>query len=130
MSDIHTPPGILIVEDEPLISSYVIEILQKFAFPIAGCASCGAEAIELAALTAPKLAIADIQLHGPMDGITVAQILRARFGVPTIFLSGVEDRRIIESARAVGPLGFLKKPFLPSQLLDAIPRSLFSERAA
>ena len=75
-------------------------------------------------MNAPGLAIADIHLTGQMDGIEVAQILRARFNVPTIFLSGVEDAETLDRARLACPLGFLKKPFLPSQLLGAISQSL------
>ncbi len=129
MSAPCTTPGILVVEDDPLVSSYVTEILRKFALPVCGCASCGPEAIVLAEQNEPKLAIADIQLRGPTDGIEVARILRERFGVRTIFLSGVEDDRILERARDADPLGMLKKPFLPSQLLDAIPRAFFSGSA-
>jgi CheY-like chemotaxis protein len=122
MSAVCIRQGILIVEDEPLISGYICEILHKFAFPIAGCASCGPEAVALAELNPPELAIADIQLMGPMDGIEVARILRTRFGVPTIFLSGVEDHGTLRRASAAQPLALLKKPFLPSQLLAVIPQ--------
>jgi DNA-binding NarL/FixJ family response regulator len=116
--------GILIVEDDPLVSGYVSEILHKFAFQILGCASCGPEAIALAEMNVPGLAIADIHLTGQMDGIKVAQLLRARFNVPTIFLSGVDDAETLDRARIACPLGFLKKPFLPSQLIAAIPQPL------
>jgi len=122
MSPIGMRRGVLIVEDDPWVSGYVSEILHKFAFQISGCASCAPEATALAEMNTPGLAIADIHLTGPMDGIEVAQILRTRFNVPTIFLSGVEDVETLDRARLVCPLCLLKKPFLPSELVAAIPQ--------
>ena len=84
----------------------------------------GPEAIGLAEQNRPDLALVDIRLSGPMDGIKVAQLLLERFGVPSIFLSGICDDQTIERALAVSSLGFLQKPFLPSQVFDAIDRAL------
>jgi len=115
---------ILVVEDDALVSSYIAEVLVTLEFAVIGCASSGPEAIGLAERDLPDLALLDIRLSGPMDGIEVAQLLRERFDVPTIFLSGIRDDRTIERARAAGPLGFLQKPFLPSQVFDMIDRAL------
>jgi DNA-binding response OmpR family regulator len=115
---------ILIVEDEPLISSYIAHVLKEFAFSVIGCSSSGTEAIALADQHKPTLAVVDIQISGAMDGIEVAKALRDRFGVPTIFLSGVKDSETIQRARAIGALEILRKPFLPSELLDAMERTL------
>jgi len=68
----------------------------------------------------PSLALVDIRLVGPMDGIEVAQALRSRHHVPVIFLSGFGDAATIERAKAAQPLDFLVKPFRPSQVFNAI----------
>ena len=115
---------ILVVEDDALVSSYIAEVLVTLEFAVIGCASSGPEAIGLAERHLPDLALVDIRLSGPMDGIEVAQLLRERFDVPSIFLSGIRDDQTIERARAAGPLGFLQKPFLPSQVFDVIDRAL------
>ena len=122
--------GILIVEDEPLVSSYIAHVLKEFAYEIAGCSSSGTEAIALAEESRPKLAVVDIQLSGAMDGIEAAAILQNRFGVLTIFLSGIEAQETMERARAIRPIAILRKPFLPSQLLDAIQQVLSPRPAA
>jgi DNA-binding NarL/FixJ family response regulator len=122
--------GILLVEDEPLIASYISDVLKEFGFEISGCASCAPEAIVLAEEHAPYLAIVDIKLTGGMDGIDVARVLRDRFGVLTIFLSGTEDEATVARARATRPLGFLKKPFLPSQVLAAVQQVLTSIKSS
>ena len=123
MSDGCETRRIMIVEDEPLISSYIAHVLEELSFDIVGCPSSGAEAIALAEQTGSRLAIIDIQLSGPMDGIEVAKILRDRFGIATIFLSGAKTQETIERARAVYPKAILQKPFLPSELLEAIQQA-------
>jgi DNA-binding response OmpR family regulator len=116
--------GILIVEDEPLISSYISHVLKEFSFPIAGCTSMGSEALALAEEHNPRLAVVDIQIVGAVDGIEVARRLRDRFGVQSIFLSGVEDAETLRRARAVSTVDILQKPFRPSELLAAIERAM------
>lgn len=126
MHDFAENRRVLIVEDEPLIGSYIEHVLREFSFSITGCSSSGAEALALAEQHKPRLAVVDIQISGNMDGIEVAKALRDRFGIPTIFLSGVKDSQTIERARALGSLEILRKPFLPSELLDAVERALWA----
>lgn len=118
------PIGLLIVEDEALVASYIREVLEDSGFAIVGVASSGREALALAAETRPRLALVDIRLAGPMDGIDVARQLREDFGIPAIFLSGIVDGAVEERAKAAQPLGFLHKPFLPSQVFNTIERVL------
>jgi CheY-like chemotaxis protein len=118
------PISILIVEDEALIASYIGEVLGESGFRVAGIAASGPEALSLAAETNPDLALVDIRLTGPIDGIELACQLREKFAVPAIFLSGLFDTQTTERARVANPLGFLAKPFLPSQMFNAIQRAL------
>jgi len=122
--DRSKPISILIVEDEALIASYIEEVLGESGFRVAGIAASGAEALSLAAENTPALALVDIRLTGPIDGIELACQLREKFAVPAIFLSGLIDAHTTERARAAHPLGFLPKPFLPSQVFNAIQRAL------
>jgi CheY-like chemotaxis protein len=116
--------SILIVEDEALIASYIEEVLAESGYHVAGIAASGPEAISLAAHTQPTLALVDIRLTGPIDGIELACLLRERFSLPAIFLSGLVDRDTAKRAEAAQPLGFLAKPFLPSQVFKAIENAL------
>jgi CheY-like chemotaxis protein len=122
--DRSKPISILIVEDEALVASYIEEVLGESGFRVAGIAASGPEALSLAAETSPALALVDIRLTGPIDGIELACQLREKFAVPAIFLSGLLDAQTTERARAAHPLGFLPKPFLPSQVFNAIQRAL------
>lgn len=116
--------SILIVEDEALIASYIEEVLGESGFSVAGIAASGPEALALAAETGPTLALVDIRLTGPIDGIELACLLRQKLGLPSIFLSGLADAETTRRAEAAQPLGFLPKPFLPSQVFNAIDRAL------
>jgi two-component system, response regulator PdtaR len=118
------PVSILIVEDEALVASYIQEVLQESGFVISGVASSGPEAFSLVSSSPPDLALVDIKLAGPMDGIEVAQLLRGRFDVQSIFLSGICDPDTMERAQRIKPLGFLEKPFRPSQVFNALQRAL------
>ena len=122
--DRSKPISILIVEDEALIASYIEEVLGELGFRVAGIAASGTEALSLAAENRPSLALVDIRLTGPIDGIELAVLLRQKFALPAIFLSGLIDAETIERARVAEPLGFLAKPFLPSQVFNAIQRAL------
>lgn len=122
--ELKRPVSILIVEDEALVASYIQEVLEESGFAIAGIASSGPEAMSLATASRPDLALVDIKLAGPMDGIEVAQLMRSRFNVQSIFLSGVCDPETMERAREAAPLGFLEKPFRPSQVFNALQRAL------
>jgi len=123
-SDARKPVKILIVEDEALIASYIEEVLGESGFEVAGIAASGPEALSLAAEAAPALALVDIRLTGPIDGIELACVLRQKYGLPSIFLSGLVDGETARRAETAQPLGFLPKPFLPSQVFKAIDRAL------
>jgi CheY-like chemotaxis protein len=123
-TDRSKPISILIVEDEALIASYIEEVLGGSGFRVAGIAASGPEALSLAAENHPSLALVDIRLTGPIDGIELACLLRQRFGLPAIFLSGLADADTTARAQTARPLGFLPKPFLPSQVFNAIQRAL------
>jgi CheY-like chemotaxis protein len=118
------PTSILIVEDEALVASYIEEVLAESGFRVAGIAASGPEALSLAEETKPRLALVDIRLTGPIDGIELACQLRRKFALPAIFLSGLADEETTHRAQLAEPLGFLRKPFRPSQVFNAIERAL------
>jgi two-component system, response regulator PdtaR len=120
--------NLLLVEDEALVASYIRDVLEESGFVITGVASSGPEAISLASEGAIDLALVDIKLAGPMDGIEVARLLRDRFEVRSIFLSGLYDPDTMERAKAAEPLGFLQKPFRPSQVFNALEKALAESR--
>jgi two-component system, response regulator PdtaR len=115
---------ILVVEDEALVSSYIRQVLEESGFEVIGVASSGTEALSLAGGAPIHLALVDIRLAGPMDGIEAARLLRAHFGIRSIFLSGLVDAATLQRAKLAEPLGFLEKPFRPSQVFNALEEAV------
>jgi DNA-binding NarL/FixJ family response regulator len=68
------------------------------------------DALRLAETTKPDLAIVDVRLAGPRDGIEGAELLRQQFGIPVIFLTGDIDEATARRASAIDPAGYLVKP--------------------
>ena len=122
--DRNKPITILIVEDEALVASYIEEVLAESGFRVTGIAHSGPEALSLAAEHRPTLALVDVRLTGPFDGIELACLLQQQFSVRSIFLSGFVDTATTQRAKEARPLGFLAKPFLPSQVFNAIERAV------
>lgn len=122
-------PSILIIEDDALVASSIQEVLEELGFAVAGIASSGPEALSLVSREVPDLALVDIRLAGSMDGIELAGELLRRFNVRSIFLSGAFNTETMARARRVEPLGFLAKPFRPSQVFNALQLAL-GERAS
>ena len=64
---------ILIVEDEVIIAMGLEDSVHDFGYLVAGRATTGQRAIDLAMETQPDLALIDIRLDGDMDGIEAAE---------------------------------------------------------
>jgi DNA-binding response OmpR family regulator len=111
---------ILVVEDDALVAGWLCEVLQDLGFLTIGPASTGPEALSLAELHKPNIAIVDIQLSSEMDGIDVARAFDDRFGIAVIFLSGLCDEDVMARAQTAHPVSFLHKPFRAGALLAAI----------
>lgn len=107
-----------------MVASYIEEVLGESGYRVAGIVASGPEALAVAAEDRPDLALVDIRLTGPIDGIELACLLRDKYALPSIFLTGLVNADTTKRAEAAQPLGFLPKPFLPSQVFKAIERAL------
>ena len=110
---------VLVVEDDPLVASYLCDLLDEFGYNCA-LASSSCDALWLAETQRPDIAILDICLNGPTDGVALARTLRDRFGIPVIFLSGIYDDALIAQAKLTNPIRFLHKPSRATEIVGAI----------
>jgi two-component system response regulator DctR len=72
----------------------------------------------------PGCAVVDLEL-GKMSGFELARhpgVVAAK--LPIIFISGTADETARASAIALGCIEYLRKPFMPIELLDAVFRAL------
>ena len=105
------PSSILIVEDEAVVALDLKMQLEDLGYRVVGIADDAEQALRLAAQHQPALALMDIQLRGPVDGVAVAGELRRRMGLPVIFLTSFSDAQTVRRAAETAPYGYLTKPF-------------------
>jgi PAS domain S-box-containing protein len=116
---------ILIVEDEAIVAKNVEVALKKKGYGVPAIASAGEEAIQQAAELRPDLVLMDIRLRGDMLGVEAARQIRARFGIPVVYLTAHADTATLESAKVGEPFGYLIKPFKVEDLQSTIEMALY-----
>lgn len=108
---------ILVAEDEALILMDLVEMLVEAGYEVVAQASDGAQAIELAQLHKPDLAILDVKMP-ILDGISAAEKIIAI--APVLMLTAFSQRELVERARDAGVMAYVVKPFSIGDLVPAI----------
>lgn len=117
-------PRVLLVEDEAVVGLEVSHRLERLGYEVAGVAPSGNAALEMAGDIAPDIVLMDIFLGGREDGIETASRIRERHGTPIIFLTAHADPATLRRAAAIGPDGFIVKPFDDRELRAALEIAL------
>jgi len=115
---------ILVVDDERLVAREIAENLVSLGYEVPATAATADEALEIACSTRPDLALLDIRIRGPRDGVETATALRARFGVPVIYLTACTDEATLARAKQTEPYAYLVKPIKPVELRSAVEIAL------
>lgn len=118
----------LVVEDERIVSMDLQRRLKHMGYEIVGSAVSGEEAIEKAGALRPDMVLMDIMLDGELDGIQAAEIIRARFHLPVIYLTAYADSATLERAKITEPFGYILKPFEERELHGHIEIALYKAR--
>jgi DNA-binding NarL/FixJ family response regulator len=127
-NDLDCPPTkdgsadfrVLIVEDEFLVASEIEEALIAGGLHVVGVAATADEAIGLAKIHRPCLAIMDIRLAGKRDGIDAALQLFREHGLRCIFATAHVDEEARRRAAPAMPLAWVQKPYSTSSLLELV----------
>jgi len=122
------PPRILVVEDEAIVSADLSDRLEELGYQVVGTLQSAHNIQDKITDTAADLVLMDIQLHGHLDGIEAAQLIRDSIDVPVVFVTAHTDAATVERARATAPFGFVPKPISEPQLRIAIEISLERHR--
>jgi PAS domain S-box-containing protein len=120
---------ILIVDDEISVARELETTLMACGFEVAAIASSGREAIALAAQIEPHLVLMDIVLHGDMDGIEAAEMIRRHSPIPIIFMADDTDEATVRRVRQIQPFGYIGKPFEERELQANIDMALRNDEA-
>ena len=119
---------ILIVDDERDIVKVLVIRLESSGYEVIS-AFDGAQGVFMAHKENPDLIILDIRMPAG-DGFSVAERLKRSshtWTIPIIFLTGSPEREAEGRAMDLGARFFIKKPYDPEELLDAIKRALEEE---
>ena len=108
---------ILVAEDEALIRMDLVEMLQGAGYEVVAEATNGQEAVDLANLHKPDLAILDVKMP-VMDGISAAEKIISL--APVLMLTAFSQKELIDRARDAGVMAYVVKPFTISDLIPAI----------
>ena len=119
-------PKIMIVDDDVITVTELIEALRSSGYEIGGTAESGEEAIKMAKKTRPDLILMDIVMPGKIDGIQAAKKIRDELNIPVIFLTGYSEEEYIERAKSARSFGYLLKPFVDAQVSSAIKIALYN----
>lgn len=111
---------VLVVEDEVLVAEDLRLILEGEGYSVAAVVRTGAAAIAAARATPPDVTLLDIQLKGPMDGIEVAEVLRAERLGAVIFLTSHTDETTLARGRGAMAAAWLEKPFADEELVELV----------
>ena len=115
---------ILVVEDDPILSSNLNELLTSFGYSVS--LSCnGIEGLKFLKSGLPDLIICDVMMSG-MDGFSfykeVIQIYT--YSVPLIFLTARSDLESLRRGMNLGADDYIFKPYKAGELLKVIETRL------
>ena len=119
---------VLIVDDERDIVKAVKIRLQSRGYEVVA-AFDGAQGVFMAHKEKPDLIILDIRMPAG-DGFSVADRLRRSahtWNIPIIFLTGSPETNAEERAKELGARFYIKKPYDPEELFDAVERAMEKE---
>jgi DNA-binding response OmpR family regulator len=106
---------VLIIEDDLMIADMIAEVLSGDGFRVCGVARTVAEALVLADLHRPQLALVDVRLADGDLGTNVAPILIAKYNTGILYATG--NANVLLNARGQASL---RKPFAPDDLKSAL----------
>jgi response regulator of citrate/malate metabolism len=90
--------SILIVEDESAVALMLARFAEKLGYEIVGQAVTAEEAITSALESKPDIILMDIKLAGSTNGITLAKYLQSVISFRLIYITGIIDREVFNSA--------------------------------
>ncbi|GMM92600.1 response regulator [Qipengyuania sp. MTN3-11] len=121
--DRETSTNVLIIEDEPLISMQLEDLVKSLGHEICGTAATRTQAQEVVAEKTPGLVLADIQLADGSSGLDAVDDILAISTVPVIFITAYPERLL--TGDRPEPTYLVTKPFQEQTVRAAISQALF-----
>ena len=119
---------VLIIEDEPLISMDLAEIVESLGHEVTTIARTATQAVRAAGTDEPGLVLADIQLADGSSGLDAVRDILTMFEVPVIFITSFPERLL--TGQRPEPTFLITKPYDPNAVKAAISQALFFRTTA
>ena len=113
----------LIIEDEPLISMQLEDLVRGLGHDICGTAATRTQAQQVVAEKTPGLVLADIQLADGSSGLDAVDDILSIGSVPVIFITAYPERLL--TGDRPEPTYLVTKPFQEATVRAAISQALF-----
>ena len=121
--DRESSTSVLIIEDEPLISMQLEDLVKSLGHEVCGTAATRTQAQEVVAEKTPGLVLADIQLADGSSGLDAVDDILAISSVPVIFITAYPERLL--TGDRPEPTYLVTKPFQEQTVRAAISQALF-----
>jgi DNA-binding NarL/FixJ family response regulator len=108
---------LLIAEDDELVVLGLTLVIEQLGYAVCGIARTASEAVSLAELHHPDLALVDVSLADGSSGLSAARDISGRLGIPVVVCSA---HATAADALAAGASRFLMKPFGIDALAEAV----------
>jgi CheY-like chemotaxis protein len=121
--DRESATNVLIIEDEPLISMQLEDLVDSLGHTIFGTAATRTQARDLVKDELPGLVLADIQLADGSSGLDAVDDILAIAQVPVIFITAYPERLL--TGDRPEPTYLVTKPFQEGTVKTTISQALF-----
>ena len=121
--DRESTTNVLIIEDEPLISMQLEDLVRSLGHDVCGMAATRSQAKEIVTRETPGLVLADIQLADGSSGLDAVDDIMKMGKVPVIFITAYPERLL--TGERTEPTYLITKPFQESTVRAAISQALF-----
>lgn len=115
--------SVLIIEDEPLISMQLEDLVTSLGHEVCGTAATRTQAVASVDKARPGLVLADIQLADGSSGLDAVDDILAIESVPVIFITAYPERLL--TGDRPEPTYLVTKPFQEKTVRAAISQALF-----
>ncbi len=113
----------IVAEDNFVINMFLETVLIEEGHQVLATVNSGESVLSVVASTPPDCVLMDIGLSGRMNGVEAALLLRQRFNIPVIFLTGNSDiLRRDSRIKDIQPLATWLKPIDDQFMLRELQR--------
>jgi CheY-like chemotaxis protein len=111
----------LLIDDDIKFSVGIVALLKREGYAVSSSRS-GVEGLEMIKTQKPNLILCDMMMPPP-DGLQLKKEINGDTelsAIPFLFISAKTSQKDIDSAFALGAVGYVLKPFVVSDLIEKI----------